>query len=80
MHSICYLEDVDFPRFKYIRLEILSNEKFNDTCLLLSFFFSYLKGCLLKTKLNIVARLIKCKIIKKEVRITKSLLWIIASI
>ena len=52
--SISYQEDVDFPRFKSSRLEILSNGNFNDTCLLLSssffYLFSYLKRCSLKTK------------------------------
>ena len=65
-------------------IKILSNGRFNDTCLLLSsssfYLSSYLKVCSLKIKLNIVARLIKCKIIENEVWITKSLLWIIASI
>ena len=67
-------------------IKILSNGRFNDTCLLLFSFYlfiylsSYLKVCSLKIKLNIVARLIKCKIIESEVWITKYLLRIIASI
>ena len=40
--SICSVENVNFFRFKYSRLEILSNGKFNDIFLLLSSsFFIY---------------------------------------
>ena len=59
-----------FTRFKFSRPITLSNGYFNNTCLFFFFsflyiFFSYLKGYLLKTKLNIVVRLIKCKMLNK---------------
>ena len=74
-----------FPCVNMDYMLVLYNGNFDDTCLLLSFFFllllffSCLTGCSLKIKFNIVAKLIKYKMIKKHKRNMSNQIFIVDS-